>query len=61
MRYAYNGFLRLVGSIEDDNDCPAGCEATDEEPPAAPYPDGHWPHFIDDQWELVEVVSKLAG
>lgn len=58
--YAYNGYLRLIGSIEDDNDCPAGCETTTDEPPAAPYLDGWWPHYIDDAWELVEVVPKLA-
>lgn len=59
--YAYNAYLSLVGSIEDEGDCPAGCETTTDAPPEAPYPDGFWPHYLPDGWELLEVVPKLAG
>lgn len=59
--YAYNAFLKLVGSVEDDGDCPAGCETTTDCPPEAPYPDGRWPFYLDDGWELVEFIPKLAG
>lgn len=59
--YAYNGWGKLAGSIEDEGDCPAGCETTPDEPPEAPYPDGQWPYYFSHGWELVEVVPKLAG
>lgn len=58
--YAYNGWGKLVGSIEDTGDCPTGCETTTDCPPDAPYPDGFWPFYLTDGWELVEVVPKLA-
>lgn len=58
--YAYNAWGKLVGAIEDEGDCPAGCETTTDEPPGAPYQDGHWPFYLADGWELVEVVHKLA-
>lgn len=59
--YAYNAFLRLVCEVDHPGNCPPGCEFTTDEPPAAPWPDGFWPHYLDDGWELTEVQHLLAG
>lgn len=54
--YAYNAYLRFVATVEHKDDCPAGCEVTTQEPPQKPWPDGHWPYFVDDAWEMAEVL-----
>jgi hypothetical protein len=59
--YAYNAFLRFHDIVYDPADCPVGCELTTSEPPQTPWPDGQWPYFIDDEWQLVEVQQRLAG
>lgn len=55
MYYAYNAYLRFVAMVEHEDDCPAGCELTTDEPPSTPWPDGTWPYYTADGWELAEV------
>lgn len=61
MFYAYNAFLRFSGMYRTKAECPDDMELTSQEPPSTPWPEGMWPYFIDDRWELVEVQQRLAG
>lgn len=58
MLYTYNAYLRYSGMVEHADDCPAMCQCTEEEPPPTPWPDGHWPYYLDNGWELVEVYPN---
>ncbi|WP_158215406.1 hypothetical protein [Candidimonas nitroreducens] len=55
MVYLYNGFLQYAGWVDHPDDCPDGCEYTEDAPPAEPWPQGQYPFYLDDGWEFVEV------
>ena len=55
MHYMYNAYLRYSGMVEHPDDCHPMCQVTVDEPPPTPWPDGHWPYYLDNGWELVEV------
>lgn len=53
--YMYNAYLRFSGIVDHPDDCDPMCQVTQDEPPSTPWPDGFWPYYLDDGWELVEV------
>lgn len=55
MYHMYNAYLRYCGSVDHPGDCDAGCEVT-EDPPPTEWPEGYWPFYLDDGWELVEIA-----
>lgn len=53
--YMYNAYLRYSGVTDSRDECDPMCACTSEEPPPQPWPDGEWPYYLDDGWELVKV------
>ena len=58
MHYMYSATLRYAGFVDHPDDCLPMCTCTTDEPPATPWPDGHWPYYLDNGWELIEVNTR---